>query len=80
MISLPIMDKDQTVVEGCIQLEFKKRNYLSGNPLNGNAEIIRNSQKGVKKLDILSSETLEIFSNQLRVAIEKVKRFTYRRV
>ena len=35
VICLPIIDREKQVVEGCIEIEFKKRHYLSSNPLLG---------------------------------------------
>ena len=49
------MDKDEQRLEGCIEAEFKMKNYLSSNPLVGG--------EGDFKLDAYLREILEIFSN-----------------
>ena len=49
------MDREESNVEGCIQLEFKMRHYLTNNPLMGGS--------GSFKLDLVTKEILEIFSN-----------------
>jgi len=70
IICVPIMDREQENVEGCMEIEFKRKNYLSGNPLHPGYQ---GDRDGYYKLDVFTKEVLEIFSNQLRVAIEKVK-------
>jgi hypothetical protein len=47
-------------------MEFKMRHYLSSNPLMGG----NNGKKF--ELDTLSREILEIYSNQVRVSIERL--------
>lgn len=56
IICVPIMDKEVLKVEGCIQLDFKMKNYLSSNPMMGGSH-------GQFKLDVVTKEILEIFSN-----------------
>ena len=48
-----------------MQVEFKVKHYLSSNPFVG-------GKHGQFKLDIVTKEILEIFSNQLRVSIERL--------
>ena len=50
------MDKEEQKVEGCIEVEFKPKHYLSSNPLVG-------GNYGKFKLDAVTKEILEIFSN-----------------
>ena len=66
IICVPVYNKDEdSRVEGCIELEFKMKHYLSSNPLKGGSF-------GEFKLDVVAKETLEIFSNQLRIAVERL--------
>lgn len=65
---MAVFNKDSdSRVEACIQLEFKMKHYLSSNPLISGENYGREF-----KLDLVAKEILEIFSNQLRVAIEKL--------
>ena len=64
------MDRNGQNVEGCIEIEFKRKNYLSGNPLSDTA-INDKPKKG--KIDIVSKEILEIFANQIRVVVTRIK-------
>ena len=64
IICVPIMDKDEQRIEGCIEAELKMKSYLSSNPILGG--------EGEFKLDTYVREILEIFSNQIRVAIERL--------
>ena len=34
IICVPIMDREEQRLEGCIEAEFKMKNYLSSHPLN----------------------------------------------
>lgn len=66
LICVPIMNtEDDRKVEGCIQLEFRMKHYLSSNPLLG-------GNFGEFKLDLVTKEILEIFMNQLRISIERL--------
>ena len=57
VICVPIMNTEEDhKVEGCIEIEFKMKHYLSSNPLLGGSF-------GEFKLDFLTKEILEIFSN-----------------
>jgi hypothetical protein len=56
MICVPIIHIQEQRIEGCIQLEFKMKHYLSSNPLMGGSY-------GQFKLDVVTKEILEIFSN-----------------
>jgi hypothetical protein len=53
------------MIEGCIQVEFKMKHYLSSNTLLGGTY-------NQFKLDLITREVLEIFSNQLRISIERL--------
>lgn len=54
---MPILNSEEDgKVEGCIELEFKMRHYLSSNPLLG-------GNFGEFKLDFVTKEILEIFMN-----------------
>lgn len=35
IICVPIMDREEQKIEGCIELEFKMKHYLSHNVFNG---------------------------------------------
>ncbi len=70
ILCVPIMDRDGENIEGCIELEFKRKNYLSGNPLSDTA-LNEGPKKG--KIDIVSKEILEIFANQLRIVVSRIK-------
>ena len=59
------MDKEELKVEGCIELEFRMKHYLASNPLQGGSY-------GQFKLDIVTKEILEIYSNQVRTNIERL--------
>ncbi|CDW89545.1 UNKNOWN [Stylonychia lemnae] len=66
IICVPIMNQeDDQRVEGCIEVEFKMKHYLSSNPLLGGSF-------GEFKLDLVTREILEIFSNQVRISIERL--------
>jgi hypothetical protein len=56
IICVPIIHKQDQVIKGVIQLEFKMKHYLSSNPLVGGTQ-------GQFKLDLVTKEILEIFSN-----------------
>ncbi len=56
IICVPIMDKEKLNVEGCMQLEYKNKNLIIQNPLS-------NMDSSDYKLDHLTKEVLEIFSN-----------------
>eukprot|EP00347_Sterkiella_histriomuscorum_P022777 403337202 len=71
IICVPIFNKESqdNRVEGCIETEFKVKHYLSSNPFLN----INNSNQNRKfNLDAVAKEVLEIFSNQLRIAIERL--------
>ena len=57
IICVPVFNKEnEERVEGCIQMEFKPKHYLSSNPFLGGSQ-------GEFKLDLVAKESLEIFSN-----------------
>ncbi len=69
MICIPVFNREtDSQVEGCIEIEFKPKHYLSSNPFVSGA-----SYSGRDfKLDLVAKESLEIFSNQLRVSLERL--------
>jgi hypothetical protein len=58
LICVPVFNKEDESqrVEGCVELEFKPKHYLSSNPFLGGTF-------GSFKLDLVTKESLEIFSN-----------------
>ena len=69
IICIPVFNRELSTsrVEGCIQIEFKVKHYLSSNPFSGGSYEGRDF-----KLDFVTKEQLEIFSNQLRISIERL--------